>query len=96
MPVDRYGYPVTGSIGVRPGSVAYGGLSFDITPGDAEVFVDGTYVGVVDDFGPTEDPLSLTAGVHHIELRDPGFRPFTFDVSVVPGQVIPYSGALGR
>src|SRR6185295_12925791 len=41
-------YPVYGyAIGPR-----YGGISFDIEPTDAAVFIDGDYVGCVDDFDP--------------------------------------------
>jgi hypothetical protein len=83
-----YGY------GARP--AAYGGVSFDIDPYDAEIYVDGEFVGIADDFASTEPPLTLTAGMHRIELRAPGFRPVTFDITAIAGQVIPYQGSLGR
>jgi len=73
-----------------------GGISFEITPENAEVFVDGDYMGAVADFGPTAQPLGLSAGRHHIELRASGFRTMTFDADVRPAQVIPYQGTLQR
>ena len=79
----------------RPG-VSYGGVSFDIAPYDAAVYVDGQYVGVVEDFSATQPPLTLTAGRHHIDLESPGFQPMSFDLTVVPRQVIPYQGTLPR
>jgi hypothetical protein len=75
---------------------SYGGLSFDIYPDDAAVYIDGEYVGTADDFSPYRAPLTLTAGRHHIEIDAPGFAPLSFDITVVPGQVIPYQGTLSR
>ncbi len=77
----------------RPG-ISYGGVSFDIQPPDAEIYIDGNYVGVVQDFGPYAAPLTLPAGPHHVDLRAPGFGPMSFNITVVPRQVIPYQGTL--
>ena len=86
-----YGYP---AYAIPPG-IAYGGISFGgLTPYDASVFVDGTYVGVASTFDGTRQPLTLAAGRHRIELQAPGYEPIAFDVDVVPGQVIPYQGGL--
>jgi hypothetical protein len=80
----------------RGGQSAPGGISFEITPANATVFVDGTNVGTTGDFGPTGQPLDLSAGRHHIEVRASGYRTMTFDADVQPGQVIPYQGSLQR
>jgi hypothetical protein len=91
------GYPPAGSVGVQgPSQVNTGGVSFEITPATAELFVDGQAVGTVGQFTPTSQPLGLTAGRHHIEIRAPGYRTMEFDVDVIAGQVIPYQGALER
>jgi hypothetical protein len=86
------------SVGVQPGSSqsAPGGVSFEITPDTAAVFVDGTYVGTAGTFGPSSQPLGLIPGRHHIEVRASGYRTMTFDADVTAGQVIPYKGALER
>ena len=92
-------YPAPpGSIGVQgPNQQARtGGLSFEITPDTAEVFVDGSYMGTVGQFTPTSQPLGLTAGRHRVEIRAPGYLTMDFDVDIVPGQVIPYQGVLER
>ncbi len=94
-------------IGVLPGfgaaydryglSVYYdrvGGVSFDIAPFDAAIFIDGEYVGLADDFSPGQMPLTLAAGRHHIDLRAQGFMDVSFDLTVVAGQVIPYQGTM--
>jgi hypothetical protein len=102
------GYPANGypaypqaaapstSVGVQTGQANTGGISFDITPADAELLVDGQSVGRVGDFTPNTEPLGLTPGRHHIEIHAAGFRTMAFDVDVVAGQVIPYRGALQR
>jgi hypothetical protein len=69
-------------------------VSFEITPGGAAVSVDGTYVGTVANFSPTSQPLGLTPGRHHIEVRAAGYRTLAFDADVIPGQVTPYQGTL--
>jgi len=88
-----YGYPESG-VAPAPVEGSYGGVTFDITPPDASVSVDGAYVGSVSDFSPTHQPLTLTPGRHHIELQAAGAIPVAFDVDILPGQVIPYQGAL--
>jgi hypothetical protein len=75
---------------------AAGGLSFDITPPDAGVYVDGLYAGAVEQFTPNQPPLSLAPGRHHVDIRAPGFEVIAFDVDILPGQVIPYRGELQR
>ncbi len=99
------GYPVEyPSYGVYPppvvyggpdGAVAtYGGVSFEITPPDADVYVDGGYAGRVGQFTPNAPPLALAPGSHRIELDAQGYDPIVFDVNVAPGEVIPYQGTM--
>jgi hypothetical protein len=75
---------------------AVGGVSFDITPPNALIYVDGQYVGAVQDFTASTQPLSLAPGRHHVELQADGFIPMGFDVDIVAGQIIPYRGDLQR
>ena len=100
-PYDYYSYPYyssvpvpSGSVAVQPNPSSMGGLSFEITPASAEVWIDGNYYGTVDQFTPSSQPLGLPAGRHHIELREPGYQVSSFDVDIVPGQVIPFQGQL--
>ncbi len=88
-----YPYPVYGYTSVAPG-IAYGGISFGIDPGDADVYVDGEYIGIAHDFDGPVQPLTLSAGRHRVELQAPGYEPMLFDIDVVPGQVIPYEGGM--
>lgn len=77
-----------------PPAALYGGISFDVTPDDAIVFVDGVEVGMSCDYAPTEQPLTLRPGRHRIEMHAPGMLPLAFDVVITGGQVVPFSGTL--
>jgi hypothetical protein len=80
--------------GQAPAQGQYGGLSFQISPATAQVYVDGVYVGTVGQFSATTQPLTLAPKRHHVELRADGYQPMAFDVDVAPGQVIPYQGTM--
>jgi len=73
-----------------------GDVQFDVTPKDAQVYVDGYYVGIVDDFEGRHQRLSLTPGAHHIELRAQGFEPAEVDVTIQSRQTTTYRAALTR
>lgn len=85
------GYPYTpsGYVTTAPG-FAYGGVRIEGAPPDAQVFADGYYVGVVDDFDGAFQHLNLQAGPHRVEIRAPGLPEIAFDVNVQPGQTITY------
>lgn len=94
-PIEVYGYGApAGPVTIAPGASAYGGVALEITPPDADVFVDGQYAGKVQDFDGTTQPLTLTPGTHKIEVQAPGYEPMIVDVGVQPGQIIPYRGDL--
>jgi len=81
--------------GVDPAaSMPCGGVSFDVFPGDAQVSVEGVFVGTVDSFSPTRPPLVLAPGQHYFELRLPGYQSVVFEATVNAGEVIPYQGTL--
>ena len=71
-----------------------GGVSFDIAPGSAQVYVGGVFAGTVDDFNAESAPLLLAPGDHYIEVRLAGYRSASFDVTIAAGEVTPYQGTL--
>ena len=91
-PYGYYPVPPPGYLSVIPGR-PYGGVRIVDAPRDAEVFADGYYVGIVDDFDGVFQHLNLEAGPHRIEIRAPGLPPIAFDVRVEPGQTITYRAA---
>jgi hypothetical protein len=90
-----YGYPLPPAsyVSMQPG-VPYGGVRIQGAPPDAQVFADGYYVGVVDDFDGSFQHMNLEAGAHKIEVRVGGQPPIEFDVNVLPGQTITFHAGL--
>jgi hypothetical protein len=85
-----YGYTPRGYYDPIPGRL-YGGLRIKDAPHEAQVFADGYYVGIVDDFDGVFQHLNLEAGPHSIEVRLPGIdEALTFDVVIQPGRTITY------
>jgi hypothetical protein len=89
-----YGYPY-GYLG-GPGYAvrSYGGVRIDLPQKDAEVYVDGYYAGVVNDFDGSLQQVNLEPGPHKIEVRAEGYQPVSFEVNVEPGRTIRYRAAL--
>jgi hypothetical protein len=89
-----YGYTPREYYDPIPGR-AYGGLRITDMPRDAQVFADGYYVGIVNDFDGIFQHLNLTAGPHHIEIQLPGGydAPVAFDVFIEAGRTTTYRAA---
>ena len=104
------GYPnpwvwngVLGQLGVDPlefdqpyDSNLVGGLQLDVQPWRAEVYVDGVYAGVVENFTGYYRHLDLVAGPHMISIFASDYDPLFFEVVVSPGQTTTFRGTLTR
>jgi hypothetical protein len=71
---------------------ASGTLRLDVEPGTAQIYVDGFYVGTVDDFVP--HGVTLPAGRHWIDLREASYETLTIPVEVGPGRPARFRGGL--
>jgi hypothetical protein len=71
-----------------------GKLRLDIDQRDAEVYIDGYYAGVIDDFDGRLQGLRLEPGNYQVEVALPGFEPLEFDVHITPGRTTTYRGSL--
>lgn len=99
-----YGYPGYGAYGGYDNSYGYerygrygsGAIRLKVKPRQAEVYVDGYYVGRVDDFDGVFQRLTLEVGAHRIDIREPGLQPLSFDVRIRPGETITYDGDLRK
>ena len=87
-----YGYPYAG-YGYAYGR-PYGGVRIDLPQRDAEVWTDGSFAGIVDNFDGSMQQLNLTPGTHRIEVREKGFDTVSFEVNVEPGRTVTYRTAL--
>jgi hypothetical protein len=73
-----------------------GALRLKIKPRDAEVYVDGYYVGKVDEFDGMFQRLHIEPGSHHIEARAAGYETLTFDVKISPEHTTTYQGEMKK
>jgi hypothetical protein len=85
--VYDYGYTPSYFYDPLPGRT-YGGVRITEAPRDAQVFADGYYVGIVDDFDGVFQHVNLEPGQHRIEVRARDTEPISFDVYVQPGRTI--------
>ena len=86
------GYGYGGGYGsyAGPAYQIYGGLRLKVQPRNAEVFVDGYFAGVVDDFDGAFQQLNLDVGPHRIELRAAGYESVSFEIRTQPDEKITY------
>jgi len=77
-------------------TVDIGNLRLRVSPRDAQVFVDGYYAGLVDNYDGFFQALKLDSGTYRIEITAPGYETLTFGVLITPGQRIRYRGDLRR
>jgi hypothetical protein len=89
----RFGY-YNGASSRGAYNYEFGRLRLDVRPRDAEVHIDGDYVGRVDDFDGRLQGLTLETGGYSVEIRAPGLESLTFDVRITPGRTTTYKGDL--
>jgi hypothetical protein len=77
-----------------PTGAGTGSLRLLVSPGSTPVYVDGYFVGTVDDFSDTDSCLNLEAGAHRVELRPPEYEPVTFDVRIEANRIATYRATL--
>lgn len=89
-----YGYPYAYGYGYPGRYDDTGSVRTIVKPKDAQVFVDGYYVGVVDEFDGAFQRLRLDTGPHRIEIRKDGFETMRFDVRITIDHTITLRGEL--
>jgi hypothetical protein len=73
-----------------------GSLKVKVKPRNAKVYVDGFYVGVVDEFDGAFQKLTLNGGRHKVELRADGYETTEFDVLITPEQTVTFAGDMKK
>ena len=73
-----------------------GNLKLKVKPRSAKVYVDGFFVGLVDEFDGAFQKLALNGGRHKVEVRAEGYETAEFDVLITPDQTVTFQGELKR
>ena len=73
---------------------ALGRLILEVEPATAQVFADGYYVGVPEDFSVARGGGLLAAGPHRIDVNAAGFEPMTLNLRVTASQPVTVRAAL--
>jgi hypothetical protein len=81
-------YPYYGYAPYPVGVAAASDVRVLASPKQAEVYVDGFYAGVVDDFDGTFQRLHVTPGGHAITLHLEGYRTVTQNVYAAPADTV--------
>lgn len=86
-----YPYPPYGYLPVYDRT---GSARLQVTPREAEVYVDGYFVGIVDDYDGTFQRLHVEAGEHELQLYLEGYRTFRQKVRFTPGTTLRITHAM--
>jgi hypothetical protein len=78
----------------RQHEAARGALVLPSVPNMAQVYVDGHYVGIAEEFGLGGRAIKLDAGTHHVELRAAGYDTLSFNVVIEPNNIVRYRGEM--
>ena len=65
-----------------------GTLRLEVDPATAQIYVDGEFVGTVEEFNSTGG--ALLAGRHDLEIRSPGYDTLRVPVNILPGTMATY------
>ena len=79
-------YVADGSVGVGVRQGRYAVVKTDVQPEEAQVYLDGKYVGSADDFDGMPDFLYLGPGKYQLEFRLPNYMTFATELDVTAGQ----------
>jgi hypothetical protein len=65
-----------------------GSARLQVSPRNAQVYVDGYFVGVVDNFDGSLQRLNVDAGEHELQFHLEGYRSFSMKVLFVRGRTV--------
>src|SRR5262249_45346621 len=87
------GYSSSRGNGPNP---ATGSVRLRVKPANGKVYLDGTLIGVVDDFDGLTSHLAAPAGLHEIEVRADGYQALKLTVNVEEDKTVTARGSLRK
>jgi hypothetical protein len=88
---DTGGYNSSSYAGLDQGKIR-----LKVKPRNAKVYVDGYFVGTVDEFDGAFQKLTLNGGRHRVEIKADGYETADFDVLITPDETVTYQGELKK
>ena len=85
------GYAFRGPALIRVGRVNYGAVDFNVRPQKSEIYVDGGFLGIADDFNGYPQTAKLPVGTHNIRVVAPDGREVVRRIYVAPGQEVNFN-----
>lgn len=87
-------YPAYPGYGYGYGAYYWSAARLEIKPKNAQVYLDGYYVGVVDQFDGIFQRLDVPTGEHELAVYLPGFHTYTQRVLFRPGETLHFKAIL--
>jgi hypothetical protein len=78
----------------QPATTGRGSMRLAVAPDTAQVYVDGFYVGTVDEISRKDQGLDVSAGWHRLEFRAPGYLTPAVNVTVEADRTFNYRAQL--
>jgi hypothetical protein len=91
-----YGYYGPGYERVYGPAAQWATIDTDVSPEEAQVYLDGRYIGIADDFDGYPDYLYLKPGRYRIEFRLEGYETLTRQVEARPGMTLDFTDKLHK
>lgn len=90
----RHAYGYYGGATIDPSR--YARVDTDVNPDEAELWLDGKFVGTADDFDGFPDFLYLKPGKYHLEFKLPGHEGYSVDLDLQRGEMVNLNRKLKR
>jgi hypothetical protein len=91
-----YGYGPGYERGAYGPAAEWATIDTDVSPEEAQVYLDGRYIGTADDFDGNPDYLYLKPGRYRVEFRLEGYETITRQIEARPGMYLDFKDKLPK
>jgi len=91
-----YGYYGPGYERAYGPAAVWATIDTDVSPEEAQVYLNGRYIGIADDFDGYPDYLYLRPGSYRIEFRLEGYETVTRQIEAKPGMYLDFKDKLHK